>query len=68
MKSSLLLNLQVTQMKYRLAEGNGECFYFIGGSLLTHHTVCIHAKPGCTCYCLTFIRHISSPRFGYIQP
>lgn len=22
--------VQVTQMKYRLAEGNGECFYFIG--------------------------------------
>ena len=25
--------LQVTQMKYRLAEGNGECFYFIGETL-----------------------------------
>ncbi len=36
MNSSLLLNLQVTQMKYRLAEGNGECFYFIGESQLTN--------------------------------
>ncbi len=40
MNSSILFDLQVTQMKYRLAEGNGECFYFIGESLLTAHRIC----------------------------
>ena len=29
---------QVTQMKYRLAEGNGECFYFIGQFLNALHS------------------------------
>jgi GTPase len=24
------LAVQVTQMKYRLSEGSGECFYYIG--------------------------------------
>lgn len=29
---------QITQMKYRLTEGNGECFYYIGE----------HETEGCT--------------------
>ncbi len=69
--SSILFDLQVTQMKYRLAEGNGECFYFIGESQLTAHTICtarIQAEPSCTYYFVAFIRHVSSPRVAYIQP
>ena len=25
--------MQVTQMQYRLSEGNGECFYYLGNPL-----------------------------------
>lgn len=32
--------LQVTQMKFRLAEGNGECFYFIGKPLIRAREQC----------------------------
>ena len=27
--------MQVTQMQYRLSEGNGECFYYLGNPLLS---------------------------------
>ena len=68
MNSSILFDLQVTQMKYRLAEGNGECFYFIGESLLTAHRICTartQAELSCTCHFVLIFRHVTSPRVAY---
>ena len=31
---------QVTQLKYRLSEGNGECFYYIGDSRCSYACIC----------------------------
>jgi hypothetical protein len=28
---------QITQMKFRLSEGRGECFYYIGRSITPYH-------------------------------
>ncbi len=36
------LALQVTQLKYRLSEGNGECFYYIGQHHCSLRPLLIH--------------------------
>ena len=44
---------QVTQMKYRLAEGNGECFYFVGECPCDVLVACVSYQCNTRC-CLAY--------------
>jgi hypothetical protein len=44
--------MQVTQMKYRLSEGSGECFYYIGAL-----AAAAAAEVSCKCGTVQAARH-----------
>ena len=61
------LDLQVTQLKYRLSEGNGECFYYIGEhryGLRPLLTYVLDRPRLCSCRCKSTPSHTAVGALG----
>ena len=78
--STMRFQQLVTQMKFRLSEGNGECFYYLGEQTyetLSHRVsrITLHSeikrnvplRPTCSRYvrfCMAIMTELSSARLG----